>query len=120
MNRIKELRTSMSLNQSELAKILGISQGTLSYWENGVYEPDNKSLVTLAEYFNVTTDYLLGKSDVKTPPAHSAEGEVDLGGLNYAFYDAYSELDEGRKKQLHDMADWLREQQRKQEGKSAT
>lgn len=62
MNRIKELRKSKGLNQTELASVVGTSQSNLSGWENGKWEPDNKSLSILAEFFGVTVDYLLGNS----------------------------------------------------------
>jgi transcriptional regulator with XRE-family HTH domain len=56
------------MKQSELAKNLDISQGTLSNWERNIHDPDTESLITLSEIFDVTTDYLLGKSDVPTHP----------------------------------------------------
>ena len=67
MNNIKELRTIRGVKQKELAKFLNVAQGTLSYWEQGKYDIDNKSLIKLADYFNVTTDYLLGKSNNPNP-----------------------------------------------------
>jgi transcriptional regulator with XRE-family HTH domain len=60
MIRIKELRNKKKMNQVELARILGIAPNTLSYWEREEYQPDNESLKRIAEYFNVTIDYLLG------------------------------------------------------------
>lgn len=64
MNRIKEIRLSRNIKQIELAKELKIAQGTLSTWETGKYEPDNESLKKLADYFNVSVDFLLGRSDI--------------------------------------------------------
>ena len=61
MNRIKQLREQNKMNQSELASFLGVSQGTLSNWERGTHEPDSKSLIMLAQKFNVTVDYILGQ-----------------------------------------------------------
>ena len=60
-NRLKELRLSKKITQVELAKHLSVSQGTLSFWEQGKYEPDNKSLTKLADYFGVSVDSLLQK-----------------------------------------------------------
>lgn len=67
MNRIKEIRLSRNIKQIELAKELKIAQGTLSTWETGKYEPDNESLKKLADYFNVSVDYLLGRTDTAEP-----------------------------------------------------
>lgn len=63
VNRIKQLRELHGMNQNELAEFLNISQSSLSNWERGVHDPDNKSLVILSQKFNVTTDYLLGRSN---------------------------------------------------------
>lgn len=63
MNKIRELRKKQDIKQTDLCKLLGISQGTLSGWENGKYEPDNKSLIRLSEILGVTVDYLLGRGE---------------------------------------------------------
>lgn len=60
MNRIRDLREDADLKQSELAAATGISQKTLSNYESGKTNPDSYAIIKLAEYFNVTTDYLLG------------------------------------------------------------
>jgi transcriptional regulator with XRE-family HTH domain len=70
------------MKQAELAKDLKIAQSTLSYWERGDFEPDNTSLVNLAEYFNVTTDYLLGRTDDPRPPRAQNQAPIDDAGLN--------------------------------------
>ena len=62
MIRIRQLRKEKGITQKELADILKVSDSALSFWEQGKYEPDNKSLATLASYFGVTIDYLLGRT----------------------------------------------------------
>lgn len=59
MNRIKEIRISRGIRQIELAEILGVSQSTLSTWENDRYEPDIAAINRLANFFGVSADYLL-------------------------------------------------------------
>ena len=59
---IAELRKDKGALQRDLAELLGVSVGTISNYETGTHEPDLKSLVMLADYFNVTTDYLLGRT----------------------------------------------------------
>ena len=56
-----ELRQDRGLTQRELGKILSVSTGTISNYENGVHYPDLEKLVQLADYFHVSTDYLLGR-----------------------------------------------------------
>lgn len=63
MFRLRELRKQQKMSQEDLAKILGVTQATLSGWENEKYEIDNSSLLKCAEYFNVTVDYLLGRDE---------------------------------------------------------
>ena len=62
MNRIKELRTIHGIKQAELAKALKVSQGTMSQYETGKYEPDLATLQAIASFFNVTVDYIIGGS----------------------------------------------------------
>ena len=59
MNRIKEYRKKYGYNQITLASMCNISQGTLSAYENGRYEPDQQILKKLAKIFNTTIDSLL-------------------------------------------------------------
>ena len=58
-----ELRQDRGLTQKELGKILSVSTGTISNYENGVHYPDLEKLVQLADYFQVSTDYLLGRRE---------------------------------------------------------
>ncbi len=58
--RLKELRLDKGLKQKDIARDLHVSTPTVTRWEGGVQEPDFLTLITLAKYFNVSTDYLLG------------------------------------------------------------
>ena len=64
-NRIRELRKSMNLSQEALAAILCTSQQAVSRMENGAYDIPTDLLVKMADSFNVTTDYILGRTDIK-------------------------------------------------------
>ncbi len=59
-NILKELRIERNLGQVELAKAIGVSKGIISLWENGLREPSMYCLISLAEYFNVSVDELIG------------------------------------------------------------
>lgn len=63
MNRIRELREDKDLRQADISKITGIDQRTLSNYETGKTNPDSFAIIKLADFFEVTTDYLLGVSD---------------------------------------------------------
>ena len=61
--RLRELIVENGINQSELARATGISNQAISNWVNGVSEPLISSAWRLAEYFNCSVDYLIGKSE---------------------------------------------------------
>lgn len=61
--RLKILREQRSMLQAELADILGLAPSTVSMYERGERDPDTNALIKIAKLFNVTTDFLLGKSD---------------------------------------------------------
>ncbi len=68
-NKLAELRNSLSLTQDEVATALGISNKTLSKWENGMSEPNLTMLTKIAEYYSVSTDYILGIKKIKSVTA---------------------------------------------------
>ena len=57
--KLYQLRNERGIYQKQLAEFLGVSIGTISNYENGVHYPDLETLCRFAEYFQVTTDYLL-------------------------------------------------------------
>lgn len=62
--RLKDLRNEKNVSQKTVANALGISITCYAGYEQGYREPDLKTLVRLADYFDVTTDYLLGRTDM--------------------------------------------------------
>ncbi len=63
--RIKQLRTERNLTQVDLAKRLSVSKQAVSNWENDNIQPSIEMLIRIADYFSVSTDYLLGLDDKK-------------------------------------------------------
>lgn len=61
--RLKELRKSRRMYQKEMAEYLGISVRGYQCYEGGHNYPDVKGLIALADFFGVSTDYLLGRTD---------------------------------------------------------
>lgn len=72
--RLKELREDKGYLQKYVADKIGVKSNTLSGYENGTRSPDPEMIVKLAELYNVTTDYLLGKSD---DPNKTEEEELE-------------------------------------------
>ncbi len=91
-SRIKQLRESRNMIQEILASELGITQQMLSKYERDIMCIKVDVLKKLAEYFNVTTDYLLGISDVK----RDLQGQIRINKALDEYYDlveAYKGLD---------------------------
>ena len=63
--RLKELRKKKGLSQQRLAMELNVNQNTISRYESGEREADYKTLIMIADYFDVSIDYLLGRTDKK-------------------------------------------------------
>ncbi len=65
MKRLKELREENGISQQKLADEFHISQQSIWKYENGLSEPDIKTLMQFADFFDVSVDYLIGVSDIK-------------------------------------------------------
>lgn len=65
---LEELRQDKGLSQKDLSNILHVTPGTISNYENNVHLPSSEKLVDLADYFHVTTDYLLGRCTSSLSP----------------------------------------------------
>lgn len=64
-NLIRQLRKEKRLSQTELAKYLHVSQATVTAWETGRSDPNISALNALADFFNVSTDYLAGRTSLR-------------------------------------------------------
>ena len=78
-NRIKILREELGLKQDELAQKISVSPSAICMYERNLREPNNQLTLKLANFFNVSTDYLLGKSDIRNPQ------KVKLDDMEIAF-----------------------------------
>lgn len=70
--RIRDLRMAHSMNQVEFAKRLSVTKQTVSNWENNNIMPSIDMLIKIADFFNTTTDFMLGRS---------VEKSIDVSGL---------------------------------------
>ena len=67
--RLKELRESKGMTQRDFAAEFGVSKGTVGMWESGAREPRTIDEINrIADYFGVSTDYLLGRTEEKEKP----------------------------------------------------
>lgn len=65
--RLKDIREDRDITQKEIADYLHIKQNTYSQYESGKRQLPIEALIALADYYHVTTDYLLGVSDIPNP-----------------------------------------------------
>ena len=69
-NRLKELRIANLISQQDLATSLNVSQNAIYNWENGKREPSIEMLKKIAEYFEVSFDYLMGFEEIRPIKMH--------------------------------------------------
>lgn len=112
MLRIKELRKQQNITQQQLSNYLGITQATLSGWENEKFEIDNNSLMKCADYFNVSLDYLLGRTEEKNT---DKKDDITFDDFTFAMYDEAQHLTEEDKQALLQMARLLKSKTEKKE-----
>lgn len=94
---LRELRTNKKMTQSDVAKLLGLTTNAYQSYERGTSEPSCKALKTLADFYGVTTDYLLGREPAPNPFAN-----LNITVDNKKFIDIYQELPEYQQQLLVD------------------
>ena len=62
-DRLKELRIDKNISQKELGQLLNMSKMAVSHWESGHSEPSIAQLILLSDFFQVSVDYLIGKTE---------------------------------------------------------
>lgn len=77
MNRIRSLREDRDLRQIDVSNATGIDQKTLSNYETGKTRPDSDALILLADFFDVSIDYLVGRSDNASNIKQEISSEIE-------------------------------------------
>ena len=108
MNRLKFLREEKGLFQSDIAKILGVSVAAVGFYENEKRDMSPETIIKLAEYFNVSTDYLLGKTDIRNP-GRQIDDVLNEAMIGMSKED-YEALTETQKKQIRDFVLFVKNQ----------
>lgn len=115
-DRVKSLRTELNLTQKELANKINSSASKVGMWEAGKRDPGTDDLIILCEIFNVSTDYILGNSDIRNPYESKQEKKVE--GTNIDLWlsktDGYKELPDEDKELISSIAKNLLEKHRKE------
>lgn len=117
-NRIRELRKSLNMSQEALSVIIGTTQQAVSRMENYAYDIPSDLLIKMAKYFNVTTDYILGISDIK----RDLNGQIRMNQEMDKCYDIvlrYQNLSEINQKTLRCILERLEQAQKESKELSA-
>lgn len=111
MNRIKELRTEKGLLQSDVAKYIGKSERIVGFYEKGERDPNTDTLLKLSELFDVSVDYILGKSDVKNSKT------INLDNIDIAFASGLKGLNKENQETLKNIMEGLLAEQELEDDK---
>ena len=97
-DRLKELREEKELKQAELANLFNISPSTIGMYEQNRRTPDFALLNSIADYFGVSIDYLLGRTNIRNYEENTIAAHTD---------DRTQQLSEEGRKRLEDFIDYL-------------
>lgn len=102
MNRLRFLRNERQESLDKIARYLSVTIQTISNYETEKRDMTPDTILKLAEYFNVSTDYLLGKSDIRNPDELKNLPLANSGGLDT------TGLDEEDLKELQKQVDYIK------------
>jgi len=108
--RIKELRKSRKLTLKQFGIQFGLSESTISQYENENRTPDYEVLKKIADFFEVSTDYLLGRTD--EPSTKSLDEQLE--GVNFALYKEAEELSDADKRDVLNFIQFMKQKKQKE------
>ncbi|MGR6857727.1 helix-turn-helix domain-containing protein [Bacillus halotolerans] len=109
---LKKLRREKNLSQKELGNKLGLAESTIGMYEQGKRQPDYETLLKIADFFEVTLDFLLGNpKDASSIKEKEATYSISDPDLQIAFKDA-SDFSEEARRQAIDFIEYLKEKEK--------
>lgn len=75
-DRLRSLRIEKGLNQEELGKVFNMTKSRISQYETSKHEADDQTKKIFADYFKVSLDYLMGRSDIRNPESLTLDDEL--------------------------------------------
>lgn len=111
--RLRELRKNRGLRQKDIAEKIGVSPQSYGYYENGINKPDPEMLIKLANFFQCSTDYLLGREDDFGNITIQTEKPAPLPQDELHLLEVYRKLDTVNKMHVSAYADVRLEEQEK-------
>jgi transcriptional regulator with XRE-family HTH domain len=92
--RLRELRLEKDKSQKDIATLLGLSDRSIGYYESGDRQPDNDTLSKLADYFSVSIDYLLGRTNDRRSQAQIVSDSLSGSDELVQFWDELKDREE--------------------------
>lgn len=114
-DRFEALCKQKNVSKQKACLDCGLSRTAWNKWRAGA-TPNGDALQALADYFGVTTDYLLTGEETKKAPTPEGEREITFDDFTYAFYEESKDLPEEKKKMLLDMARFMKADIEKEKG----
>lgn len=105
-DRLKALRQEKDLLQKDIANYLNISTSAYGFYEQGKRTPDTQIIKKLADFFNVSVDYLLGKTDIRESAEEILSGKEPTIALHSDY--EYDELPDEAKKEIENFIEYIK------------
>ena len=112
MNKLRLLRKERGLTLIELSSLIHINKTSIARYETGEVEMKADTLKTFASFFNVSTDYLLGKTNDRTPVESTPSPKDQLQGIKLALYDQVEDLTDDQAQQVLDIIKIIKKDQK--------
>lgn len=103
MNRLRELRKEKKLSLVELADAVHINKSSIARFETGEVEMKADTLKLFSDYFHVSTDYLLGKTNDRNSIESTPTSDIDI-----AFYNQHGIVNEDQKKEIESFIEFVK------------
>ena len=97
--RMRELRKQMKMTMKQLGDMLGVSESAISHYETGKRQADFETLLKVAEIYDVSLDYLLGRTDTPETQKSAPDGALELTDIEHAMLDNFRKLEHSPKGQ---------------------
>ncbi|AJG97590.1 DNA-binding protein [Clostridium beijerinckii] len=105
-DRLKELRLERDLLQKDIAQILNLTTSAYGYYEQGKRVPDSETIKILSNFYNVSSDYLLGMSDVRN---YTEDSNITIALNSDTDYD---ELPKEAKEEINNFIEYIKQKYR--------
>lgn len=106
MIRLKSLRQENGYTQFKVAKHLGITQSAYANYERGARQPDADTISKIADFFHVSVDYLIGRTD----DPHPLSLDEQMEGIEFALYGEIKDLTDEQKQEILDFVRFKKQQ----------